>query len=226
MNSPDELIAEALRGIEEQAAAPRPMADAAWRAGRRRRLAVLTTSAAGVAVAVAAVAVLLPLAAADSPPPPRQHVFDVAPTVPVRHQPPIQFRQVTALSKRPCPPGSHGLPGSSGSGCFHLSGLGTAITRFRSAQVTDVSSLPSKGHYVLVIQLKPANAGSFYALTRKLVGLPSPRDELALIVGGHVIAHPVVGSPIAGGQLEITGLGSRAHAEHVLQLLEAAQRSG
>ena len=47
MSGPDSLIADALRGIADQAAAPRPMADAAWGAGRRRRrLGVMATSAA------------------------------------------------------------------------------------------------------------------------------------------------------------------------------------
>jgi hypothetical protein len=64
----DQLIAGALRDIAAEAGLPGPVADAAWRAGRRRRLAVLASSAASVAGAIAlALAVVLPLGAARGP---------------------------------------------------------------------------------------------------------------------------------------------------------------
>jgi preprotein translocase subunit SecD len=64
----DQLIAGALRDIATAAGPPGPLADAAWRAGRRRRLAVLAASAASVAAVIAlALAVVLPLTAAPGP---------------------------------------------------------------------------------------------------------------------------------------------------------------
>jgi preprotein translocase subunit SecD len=64
----DQLIAGALRDIAAEAGPPGPIAEAAWRAGRRRRLAVLAASAASIAAAIAlALAVALPLAAAPGP---------------------------------------------------------------------------------------------------------------------------------------------------------------
>jgi preprotein translocase subunit SecD len=64
----DQLIAGALSDIAAEAGLPRPVADAAWRAGRRRRLVTLAASAASVAGAIAlALAVVLPLAAAPGP---------------------------------------------------------------------------------------------------------------------------------------------------------------
>jgi preprotein translocase subunit SecD len=70
----DQLIAGALRDIAAEAGLPGPVADAAWRAGRRRRLTVLAASAVSIAAAIAlALAVVLPLTAAPgpaSPPPP------------------------------------------------------------------------------------------------------------------------------------------------------------
>ena len=69
MRDADQLIAGALRDIAAEAGLPGPVADAAWRAGRRRRLAVLATSAASVAGAIVlALAVVLPLTAAPAPP--------------------------------------------------------------------------------------------------------------------------------------------------------------
>ena len=68
MRDADQLIAGALRDIAAEAGLPGPVADAAWRAGRRRRLAVLAASAASIAAAIAlALAVVLPLTAAPGP---------------------------------------------------------------------------------------------------------------------------------------------------------------
>jgi preprotein translocase subunit SecD len=64
----DQLIAGALRDIAAEAGLPGPVAGAAWRAGRRRRLAALAASAASIAAALAvALAVVLPLTAAPGP---------------------------------------------------------------------------------------------------------------------------------------------------------------
>ncbi len=68
MREADQLIAGALRDIAAEAGLPRPAADAAWRAGRRRRLAVLAASAASIAAVIAlALAVVVPLTAAPGP---------------------------------------------------------------------------------------------------------------------------------------------------------------
>ena len=68
MRDADQLIASALRDIAAEAGLPGPAADAAWRAGQRRRLAVLAASAASVAAAIVlALAVVLPLTAARGP---------------------------------------------------------------------------------------------------------------------------------------------------------------
>lgn len=65
MRDADQLIAGALRDIAAEAGLPGPVADAAWRAGRRRRLAAL---AASIAAAITlALAVVLPLTTAPGP---------------------------------------------------------------------------------------------------------------------------------------------------------------
>jgi SecD-like export protein len=64
----DQLIAGALRDIAAEAGPPGPLADAAWRAGRRRRLAVPVASAAFIAGVIALVlTVVLPQAPAPGP---------------------------------------------------------------------------------------------------------------------------------------------------------------
>jgi preprotein translocase subunit SecD len=74
--------------------------------------------------------------------------------------------------------------------------------------------------YSLSFTLTPADTGRFAALTSRLSGLPSPRDQLAIIIGGRVVAHPAVGAAMhSHGQ--ITGLASRAQAEHLRQSLRS-----
>lgn len=87
MRDADQLIAGALRDIAAGAGLPGPVADAAWRAGRRRRLAVLAASAASVAGAIVlALAVVLPLTAARGPaapgPPGRVVSITLSPVTP------------------------------------------------------------------------------------------------------------------------------------------------
>jgi hypothetical protein len=86
----DQLIAGALRDIAAEAGLPGPVADAAWRAGRRR-LAVLASAASvagAIAVAVALI-VGLPLTAAPgpaSPPPSRLVSITLSPATPASPQ--------------------------------------------------------------------------------------------------------------------------------------------
>ena len=216
MSGPEEMIADALREIAAQAGAPRAIADAAWRAGRRRRLAALTASAVAGAAAIVAAVLLLPLAAHGQPPsrPPSQQG-----RTPISLRSPIQFRQVAAISNASCPAGSGGLPGtlpdSATPACFYLTGTGMTVTALQSAQV-----IPSgTGSYLLKIVLSPAQTGPWAALTRKLPGLPSPRDQLAIIIDGRVIADPAVQGPITGGTAEIPGFATRAQAESLLSSL-------
>ena len=68
MREADQLITDALRDIAAEAGLPGPVADAAWRAGRRRRVTVLAASAASIAGAIALVlALVLPLTATPGP---------------------------------------------------------------------------------------------------------------------------------------------------------------
>ena len=88
MRDADQLIAGALRDIAAEAGPPGLVAEAAWRAGRRRRLATLAASAASVAGAIVlALAVVVPLTAAPGPasrpgPPGRAVSITLSPVTP------------------------------------------------------------------------------------------------------------------------------------------------
>jgi hypothetical protein len=216
VSGPQEMIAAALREIAAQARAPRPMADAAWRAGRRRRLAALTISAVAGAAAIVA-AVLLPLAAHSQPP--SRPASQPGPAAPISLRSPIQFQQVAAISDASCPAGSRGLPGSlpgsAAPACVYLTGTGMTVSALQSAQVVPSGT----GSYQLDMVLTPAEKGPFAALTRKVSGLPSPHNQLAIVIGGRVIDYPAVQGPIPGGTAQISGFATRAQAESLLSSL-------
>lgn len=211
MSGPEQMIAEALREIADQAGAPRPMADAAWRAGRRRRLAALTASAV-TAAAVLAGAVLLPLAAHGGPAAPASQP---GPAAPVSLRSPIQFRQVAAISNEPCPAvmNAKAVPDGA-SACLYLTGRGLTVATVRSAVLVRTGT----GQYVLYLTLTRAQTRRFAALTGRISGLENPRDQLAVIAGGRLITHPAIQGPITDGRLQID-FATRAQAENLLSAL-------
>jgi hypothetical protein len=205
------MIADALREIAAADGAPRPMADAAWRAGRRR-LAALTASAV-TAAAVLAAAVLLPLAAHG---PAHGQPSQRGPAAPIRLRSPIQFRQVAAINRGACPAGSGGLrlPGSGAPGCIYLTSTGLTVTTARSAQLVRTGT----GQYALNFTLTWAQTGPWAALTQQLSDAQPPRDQLAVIVGGRVIDYPAIQGAITDGGLQIP-FAARAQAERLLSSL-------
>lgn len=218
MSEPDQLIADALRGLAEEAAPPRQTAAAAWRAGRRRRVTARSAAAAAAAAAVTA-AVVVPLATANGPAHPR-HVVS---TGPMTLASPIQFRQVASFSSGPCPAHSSGVPGVHPPACFHLTGTTVTVTRLDSLRLTTGQCTP---RYTLDFTLTPADRGPIGALTAKLArvyartagaGPAGLRSQLAIIIDGRVIAHPVTDGEInVNGQISCL---SHAEADQLLQSL-------
>ena len=221
MSETDQLIADALRGLAEQAAPPRQTAAAAGRAGRRRRASARSAAAAGAAAAVTA-AVVVPLATANGPALPK-HAGVAGTAVPITLASPIEFRQVASYSSGRCPAHSNGVPGVHPPACFHLTGTTVTITRLDSLRLTTSQCAPK---YTLDFTLTPADRGPVAALTGKLArvyagtggGEPqNPRSQLAIIVDGRVIAHPVTQAEItANGQISCLG---HAEADQLLQSL-------
>jgi len=205
------MIAGALREIAAEAPAPRPRAESAWRAGRRRRTARLTAAAASGAAAIGA-AVLIPLAGLPGAPvpggaTPEASTFSLGT--------PVQFRQVASVSAVACPAGSAGLPDATTplSSCVRLTGAGLTVTRMLSVRLVRVP-YPSSG-YSIDMRLTAADARRLETLTERLAGQPTPRCELAIIVRGRVVAAPVMETPIADGRVQITGFASRAQAQRL-----------
>jgi len=209
------MIADALREIAAEAGPPGPMADAAWRAGRRRRLAALTASAVTAAAVLAAV-VLVPLAVHGGPAhrPPPAPTSQRGAAAPVSLRSPIQFRRVAAMTHAPCPAGSGALLDSAERACIYLTGRGLTVTTVRSAVVVRTGT----GQYVLYLTLTRAQTRRFAALTRRISGLDNPRDQLAVIADGRLITHPAIQGPITNGQLQIV-FATRAQAENLLSPL-------
>ena len=219
MSGPEQMIADALREIAGQAGTPRPMADAAWRAGRRRRLAALAASAAAGAVAIVA-AVLVSLTAHGGPAHgqlPLSQASQQGPAAPIHLRSPIQFWQVAAISSTACPPGSGWRPVGAAPACIYLTSTGMILATVQGVQVVPSGT----GGYLLDIVLTPADTGPFAALTREVSGLPSPHNQLAIIIDGRVIDHPAVQGPITDGTAQISGFATRAQAESLLTSLRS-----
>lgn len=211
MSSLERQVAGALRDITEQAAPPQFSVEAAWQSGRRRRLTAMTASVAAAACIVVA-AVLVPLGVLGGPASPTP-----GPAAPISLRSPIQLRQVAEIAHTPCPAGSHGLPGTVPALCFHLTGAGMTVTGIESVKI----SVSDPGDYVISIRLTPVDTSPFAALTRKLTGRPSPRNQFAIVADGRVILHPAVEATITNGRVQIAGLATRTQAENLLHDLEA-----
>ena len=210
MNEERELIARTLRGMAERARTPGISPDAIWRAGRRRRLRAITASAATVSAVIAAGA-LVPLA---TPSPPGHGTTGVSAAAPFIAGSPVQFQEVAGVSLRPCAAHTHGLPGTGPDTCVRLTGRMMTVTRFESVRIAEIAP----GQYGLDVRLTAADARKFAVLTGKVAGQPTPRCQLAVIIGGRVVAVPTVQAPISSGRFQIATQ-SRASAENLLGLL-------
>ena len=216
MSDTDELIAGALRDLAEQAVTPPPAADALWRAGRcRRRLGAVATSA---AAAVIALAVGLTVAVGGSGAGHRGVPREPA-AAPIGLSIPIVFRQVAAVGRPPCPTSVNPATGraSGPPDCIRYTGTEMAITRIESVRVRQ----GSPGRYQMDIRMTPADARRFATLTRALAGLHSPRNRLAIVLNGDVLADRVVLTAITSGQVEIPppGFPSKPQAEFFMATL-------
>jgi hypothetical protein len=222
VNAPEPRIADALREIAAEAPAPRPLADAAWQAGRRRRrrrgLAAAVTAGAGAIAAVIALIVIATGSPGETSGPPTLAAGPVTLTTP------IQFRQVASISGHACRAGSPGLPGppnipvgSNPSGtntCYRFTSKMMTVTRLKAAWV---AKDPGNKGYLLAFDFLPGDATRFAALTGKLVGLPLPHCQLAVIVGGRIISAPSVDAVVnPRGGAQIVGFSSRAQVENLL----------
>jgi SecDF, P1 head subdomain len=202
MSEDSELIAGALREMAGRAVVPRLNPDAVWKAGRRRRrLRVLAAPAAVACAMVAATVVPLSVVGGTSHPVPGFSGGDARTVGPLAPPAPVHLREVASISNHSCPLPDHGLPGIGSGGCFDLTGTTLTLTRFESVR----SGRLTTGQYALDLQLTPGDARQFADLTRKVAGQTGVHRQLAIIVGGQVVAHPVIMAPVTDGRFRIVG---------------------
>jgi hypothetical protein len=220
VSDPDELIGGALRDLAAQAVTVPPAADALWRAGqRRRRRNVVAISA--TAPGAAAVAVVLAFTLGGGQGTPSGHAGSLGgatgATGHVVLSTPMQFKQVAQVSEGPCTAGAKPVPGSgTPSACVRFTRTGMTITRLESASVQRV---PRSHQYQIDIRLTPADARRFATLTRELARQPIPRNQLAIVTNGYVLADPTVMGAITAGQAAIPGFVSKPQAQFFLATL-------
>ena len=77
------------------------------------------------------------------------------------------------------------------------------------------------GGWQINFTLNSSGSKAFAAATTAAVGLPAPRNEIAIVVDRQVISNPVVQSPITGGSGQITGSFSEQDAKNLATELKA-----
>ena len=213
MSDTDELIADALHDLAAKAVPVPSAADALWRAGqRRRRLSLLAPSAAaGVIVGALVVALTvggLGFGHRGGPAAP-------APAAPVWLRAPLVFAQVAVASSPPCAVHAAKLLASNPPACLRLGSSRMTLTAVESARVQRF-----RGEYLLDIRLAPAASRQFATLTRELARMHGPHNQIAIVIGGRILAHPVVIRAVTTGWARIT-FPTRAEAEFALLSLLA-----
>lgn len=206
MKELEAAVAVTLEEIADQAHGPSLPAAALWKAGRRRRTRTMVMGATGMVSAAAllvGISTVLAPSGGGEPATPASAALATS----------IEFRQVSAIDARPCPPGA-GLPGCGQGECYHVGGAGMRITRVKSLKVDSTGA----DAHSLVVQLVPTDAARFASLTREVTAQHGTASQLAIIVNGVVISAPVVAEPITGDVLEI-GMGSAADADRLYRSL-------
>jgi hypothetical protein len=212
MSDTDELIADALHDLAAQAAPVPPAADALWRAGqRRRRLSVLATSAAAGAI-VGALVVALIVADLGSGHRGGPAAPPSAAPVWLRTPGPEELAATAALRGSLCE-----VPQAAA--CLRLGGFRMTVTSVESARVRQFDC-----YDLLAMRLAPADSRQFATLTRKLARLPIPNGALASVIGGRIMAPPLVIRAGTTRWVRFTGFPNRAAAEFALQTLLAGSR--
>ena len=225
MSDTDELIGGALRDLAEQAVTVPPAADALWRAGQRRRrrnVMAISVTAPGAAAMAAVLAFTL-----GGGPSPAGHGGSVGgatgTTGSLVLSTPIQFEQVARAGRTPCPATVNPMTGRVTTGrvngrpeCIRFTGTGMTITRLQSARV---QRGPGGHEYQIDVRLTSADARRFATLTGELAGQHSPRNRLAIVTNGQILADSVVMAAITAGQAAIPGFATQPQAMFFLDTL-------
>ena len=135
---------------------------------------------------------------------------------------PIGIQPVTASATGPCATGA-GVPAQDGTTCYQLAG-GMTVTQVKDIQI---KASENGTTWSLAISLEPADATEFATLTQRVSSEQPPRNQLALVVDGKVIAAPSVESAITGGEVQISGpYRSRSQIEELLRRLTGGSTGG
>lgn len=88
-----------------------------------------------------------------------------------------------------------------------------AAAELTGAEVASVEAADSMGGVDVLITLTDQGAAAFADLTSRLMALPDPQNQLAIVVAGEVQNAPSVQARIDGGALVISGFTTEAEAQ-------------
>ncbi|MEU1668352.1 hypothetical protein ABZ547_33175 [Streptomyces sparsogenes] len=136
--------------------------------------------------------------------------------------PPLRFLPVEREEPGPCPSGAAdayqdtptGRSGQAGQSCLHVApAAGMTVRETKGARAT-YDNQSSQG-YVVIVDLRSADAARFGQLTGRLAQQQSPRNRLAMVRGDKLLSAPVVSAAISGGKIQISGSFTRESAERL-----------
>ena len=137
--------------------------------------------------------------------------------------PQVMLQPVAKVVDKPCPRGSHGVPGPSNQVCYYLASEQDLVA-IQSAKVVREAGKRRDGQpvYTVNVTLLPGATVPLNVLISALVHQPTPRNELAWIAGGKVLASPAVTGKVPA-TFQLTAPGGLAAQQRLLKELEAAK---
>ncbi|MET7334398.1 hypothetical protein [Nonomuraea sp. NPDC005650] len=108
------------------------------------------------------------------------------------------LQPVLETSSIPCATGTVGA--LDGTSCYKLGQGLTDITAEKAE-----AGLSGGVTWVVQVTLNNTDSAKFAALTSALYQLPTPRNQLAIVIDGKVVTAPAITQPISGPALEISG---------------------
>jgi hypothetical protein len=137
-------------------------------------------------------------------------------TRPVTLAAPLHIYPVTQATPGPCPAGTQGITGQTGTGptCYRLV-QGIAIHKVADLRVQKSRVKP--GGYDVAVTLRPIDRQAFAQLTRATVG-----RDLAFVVRDRLVTLPRVDMAITDGKVVVTGSPNKSAANTLVRELKGS----
>jgi preprotein translocase subunit SecD len=97
--------------------------------------------------------------------------------------------------------------------------LGQAEVLGTNVRTAAANTAPNSVGWQVDLSFDGTGTRRFGALTQRVVNLPPPRNQVAIVLDGVVVSAPRIDEPILGGQAQITGRFTQKEAEDLANVL-------